>query len=265
MAQEQTESDLGFGRVLAQQMRGRFLLKDGTPNSRKYGLGRQSLQRFYLRALAVTWPTFLVWLTGLLFLVNGVFALGYTGLGAGALAGSESLGLTDPFFRAFCFSIGVFTTVGTGPLHAVGVTANWLVALESLAGVLSLLTVGGLILARLSRPRARIRFSHSAVIAPFHDGRGLMFRIINLDPSELIDVEVRMNLAWYEDVGGQRVRRFYRLALERRQVEFFTLHWTVVHPIDAASPLRGVTPERLRQADAEFLVLVTALEETFST
>jgi inward rectifier potassium channel len=39
----------------------------------------------------------------------------------------------------------------------------------------------------------------------------------------------------------------------------------VVHPIDADSPLRGVTPEQLRKAEAEFLVLVTGLDETFST
>jgi inward rectifier potassium channel len=92
-----------------------------------------------------------------------------------------------------------------------------------------------------------------------------MFRLINLQLSELIDVEVQANLAWYEDVDGRRLRRFHQLSLERRQVEFFTLHWTVVHPITAESPLRGVTPEQLRASEAEFLVQVTGLEETFST
>jgi inward rectifier potassium channel len=257
--------DLGFGRVVTQQVRGRFLEKDGKPNSRKYGLGSQLWARLYQSALSASWPSFLIWLLGLELLVNGVFALGYLSLGPTALAGTEALGLTDPFLQAFCFSVGVFTTVGTGPMHAVGSTANWLVALESLGAILSLIGAGGLMLTRLIRPRARVRFSHSAVIAPYEGGRGLMFRIVNLQLSELMDVDARVNLAWFEEVNGQRLRRFHPLVLERRQVEFFTLHWTVVHPITAESPLRLVTPELLRRSEAEFLVLVTGLEESFST
>lgn len=257
--------DLGFGRVLAEQVRGRFLNKDGTPNSRKYGVGAQVWQRAQLRALNASWPAFLLWLVGLMLLVNGCFALGYLGLGPGALAGTEVMRLDDPFSRAFAFSVGVFTTVGTGSLHAVGSTANWLVTLESLLGPLSLLGAGGFMIARLNRPRASIRFSHSGVIAPYLGGRGFMFRLINAQPSELLDVEARLSMAWYETIGGVRQRKFHSLALARHQVEFFTLHWTVVHPITADSPLAGVTPERLRQGQAEFLVLVTGLEETFST
>ena len=257
--------DLGFGRVVTQEARGRFLEKDGTPNSRKYGMGSQFWARLYLRALSATWPSFLVWLLGLELLVNGIFALGYLGLGPTALAGTEALGITDPFLRAFCFSVGVFTTVGTGPMHAVGSTANWLVSLESLGGTLSLIGAGGLMLTRLIRPRARVRFSQSAVIAPYEGGRGFMFRIVNLSLSEMMNVDARVNLAWFEEVNGRRQRRIYPLALERGQVEFFTLHWTVVHPITVDSPLRGVTPEQLRRAEAEFLVLITGLEESFST
>ena len=257
--------DLGFGRVLAEQVRGRFLNKDGTPNSRKYGVGAQLWQRLQLRALNASWPAFLIWLVGLMLLINGCFALAYLGLGPSAIAGTEVLRLGDPFSRTFTFSVGVFTTVGTGSLHAVGSTANWLVTLESLLGPLNLLAAGGFMIARLNRPRASIRFTHSAVVAPYMGGRGLMFRLINAQPSELLDVEARLSLAWFEVVDGVRQRKFRSLPLARRQVEFFTLHWTVVHPITADSPLAGVTPERLREAQAEFLVLVTGLEETFST
>jgi inward rectifier potassium channel len=261
---EEVLRDLGFGRV-AGQARGRFLAKDGTPQSRKYGLGPQRWERLFRRALEVSWPSFLVWLFALELLANGVFALGYAALGPAAIGGGELLGLTDPFFRAFAFSIGVFTTVGTGPLHPVGSTANWLAALESIAGPLAIVLAGGVTLARLLRPRSRIRFSESAVIAPYRGGRGLMFRIINVRPSELSEVRVRVNLAWFEETEGTRVRRFHSLALERSEVEFFTLHWTVVHPILQDSPLAGVTPAALRDAEAEFLVHVSGLEDTFST
>jgi inward rectifier potassium channel len=54
------------------------------------------------------------------------------------------------------------------------------------------------------------------------------------------------------------------LNLERKSVVFFPLTWTIVHPIDESSPLHGVTKEMLHASDAEFLVLITAIDETFS-
>ena len=186
-------------------------------------------------------------------------------LGEGTLQGGEGTGVNDPFLRALSFSVGVLTTVGTGNIYVVGPTAHWLFVLESLLGPLCLLAAGGLIIARITRPRMRLRFSESAIVAPYEGGRGLMFRIVNARPGELSDVQVRVNLALFEEIDGKRERNFHQLTLERNSVEFFTLHWTVVHPITADSPLRGFTPERLREAEAEFLVLVNAHEETFST
>jgi inward rectifier potassium channel len=259
------QSDLGFGRFVAQQVRGRFLTHEGVPTSRKYGLGAQRTARFYLAALNAPWPVFIAWLTGTLLLINGVFALAYLALGAGTLQGGEISGVDDPFLRALSFSVGVLTTVGTGNMYVVGPTAHWLFVLESLVGPLLLLGAGGLIIARITRPRMRLRFSESAIVAPYEAGRGLMFRIVNAKPSELSDVQVRVNLALFEEIDGKRERNFHQLTLERNSVEFFTLHWTVVHPITMESPLRGFTPDRLREAEAEFLVLVNAHEETFST
>lgn len=257
-------NDLGFGSIAAQQQHGRFLAKDGSPNSRKYGLGSRRWARYYRHTLDMSWPAFLTWLVGLELLANGVFALGYAALGPGAIAGSDAMGLADPFLRALAFSVGLFTTVGTGPMHAVGSTANWLAMIESLLGPLAMVLGAGLTLARLMRPRSRIRFSESAVIAPYDGGRGFMFRIINTGLSEMSETRVEVNLAWFEEVGGKRLREFHRLPLERETVELFTLHWTIVHPIDAASPLRGVTPDLLRDAGAEFVVVVTGLDDTFA-
>lgn len=260
-----TDNDLGFGTVVVERVRGRLLNKDGTPNSRKYGLGGRGWSRLYLRALSASWPQFLIWAIGLLLLTAGVFAIGFRTLGPGALAGTESLGLRDPFFIAFTYSVGVLTGVGTGPMVAVGSTAQWLTILESICGLLALMLGGGLTLARLSRPRPCIRFSQRAVVAPYEGGRGLMFRLVNAELSEVSDVNVHVRLVWYERVGDKRVREFHVLPLELDRVEFFTLHWTVVHPIDAKSPLAGVTPEELREAKAEILVMASGHEETFST
>jgi inward rectifier potassium channel len=136
---------------------------------------------------------------------------------------------------------------------------------ESLFGPLMLIGVSGLLIARMARPRMRLRFSESAIIAPYDGGRGLMFRFTNVQPGELSDVKVRVNLARFEEINGVREREFYQLALERDSVAYFPLHWTVVHPITADSPLRGVTPESLAASQPELFVHVSAHEDTFST
>ncbi|HEY2065810.1 MAG TPA: hypothetical protein VGG84_07595 [Gemmatimonadaceae bacterium] len=258
-------ADLGFGRVVAQAVRGRFVNRDGRPNSKKYGLGAQRAARFYLAALDASWAAFFAWMVGALLLINGCFALAYLAIGDGALQGADRLGVTDPFLAALTFSIGIFTTTGTGVMHAVGPTANWLVNLESFLGPTALVLAFGLLIARLIRPRMRIGLSESAVIAPYDGGRGFMFRIVNLQPGEMTDVQVRVNLVRFEEENGVRTREFHELKLERNSVEFFTLHWTIVHPITADSPLAGATPESLAASQAEFLIFINALEETFST
>jgi inward rectifier potassium channel len=258
-------ADLGFGSVVAQNVRGRFLNRDGRPNARKYGLGAQRLARFYLASLEATWTVFFLWMLGALLLLNGCFALAFISLGDGALRGVEAMGMTDPFLQAFTYSIGIFTTTGTGEIHAYGTTANWLANLESFVGPVTLVIAFGLLIARLTRPRMRIAFSESAIIAPYEGGRALMFRIVNSQPGELSDVQARVSMARFESTNGTRARNFHQLALERNSVEFFSLHWTVVHPITADSPLAGVTPESLADSQAEFLIFVNALEETFST
>ncbi|MDB4916181.1 MAG: Potassium channel, inwardly rectifying, Kir [Gemmatimonadetes bacterium] len=264
-AQVNDQSDLGFGKVVANKVTGRFLSHDGVTMSLKYGLGAQYSERFYLMALKARWPVFLTWMFGALLLMNGIFALAYLALGPAALADVDALQLADPFLRAFSFSVGVFTTTGTGTMHAVGGTANWLQILESFIGPLTLVACIGLLIARLTRPRMQIRFSESMIVAPYEGGRGLMFRMVNMLPGELSDVQVRVNLTWFEEINGVRERNFHQLDLERNSVEFFNLHWTVVHPITATSPLRGMTPQTIAAAQTEFLVHVSAHEETFST
>ena len=257
--------DLGFGRVVSQRSRGRLFNRDGTSTATKYGLRAQRTERWYLAALQAPWATFVLGMLGAVLLMNGIFALAYVALPAGSLVGADVMGIADPFLRAFVFSTGVFTTTGTGTIHAVGITANWLVVVESLAGPLTLVLAGGLLLARLIRPRAQLRFSESAVVAPYDGGRGLMFRFVNELPSELTDVRADVSLALYEMLDGKRERNFHQLDLERSQVSVFPLHWTIVHPIATGSPLLGFTPQQLRESEAELLILISAHEETFST
>ena len=65
------------------------------------------------------------------------------------------------------------------------------------------------------------------------------------------------------DREGTLVRRYRLLPLERNNVTFFPLSWTIVHPIDDASPIFGRTREDLERDQAEILVLLTGVDETY--
>ena len=88
------------------------------------------------------------------------------------------------------------------------------------------------------------------------------FRIINGSHNQLIDLEARIVFTRFEEDGGRPpLRKYYQLSLERERVSFFPASWTVVHPIDSASPLFGVTAEQLRRSNAEFLILLSGYDE----
>ena len=70
-------------------------------------------------------------------------------------------------------------------------------------------------------------------------------------------------LALFDQVDGHATRRFNVLSLERNRVALFPLSWTIVHPIEEGSPLYGLTERDLAECGVEFLVLLTAADETF--
>ncbi len=118
--------------------------------------------------------------------------------------------------------------------------------------------------ARFSRPTAKILFSRNAVVAPYRGITALMFRVANGRTNQLIELQARVMPGRFVTEDGRKVRRFDDLALEREKVMFFPLSWTIVHPIDEASPLWGLDAERLRAADSEILILLSGIDESFS-
>ncbi len=255
--------DLGFGSVVARESRERLLNRDGSFNVAREGLRFGETLNPYHSLLTMPWGAFLSIVTGAYLAVNALFAAAYLLCGPGALEGGRG-DLAPPFLRAFFFSVQTFATIGYGRVSPVGIAANALVTLESVVGLLSFALVTGLVFARFSRPTAKVLFSRSAVIAPYRDGTAFEFRVANARKSQIIELEAKVVFSRLEGEDGARIRRFYGLALERQKVAFFPLAWTVVHAIDAASPLHGITERELLDSEGEFLVLLTGIDETFS-
>ena len=102
------------------------------------------------------------------------------------------------------------------------------------------------------------------LITPYLDITGLQFRVVNRRSNDLMELEARVLLMTVETQNGQPLRQYKLLKLEREQVLFLPLTWTVVHPIDAESPLFGKTADDLRALQAEVLILIKGYDDTFS-
>lgn len=259
---EERERDLGFGRVLSEQQQLRLLNRDGSFNVHRARAASVRRLVSYYFLLTLTWPRFFGLLAAAFVVINATFATIYYLLGPGTVQGS--VGVDNAFLRCFFFSVDTFATIGYGNLSPAGVTAHAVVSIESLFALTTFAVVTGMVFARFSRPMANIVYSRNAIIAPYSDGTAFEFRIINGSANELIDVAARIVLTRFEDNAGTRQRRYYNLPLERDRVAFFPLAWTIVHPIDNSSPLYGCTREDLIRSRAEFLILLTATDETFS-
>jgi inward rectifier potassium channel len=252
--------DLGFGAVVSRESRQRLLNRDGSFNVARRGLRLGTSLSPYHLLLTTSWTRFMGLVVGSYVVLNGGFALAFLLCGPAALTGGLDVG----FSRAFFFSVETFSTIGYGNIVPVGTAANLVVTAEALVGLLWLALATGLLFARFSRPTAKVLFSRTAVIAPYRGMTAFEFRIANARSSQLIEVQATVMFARIEDVRGRPVRRFYSLTLERDSVTFFPLSWTIVHPIDETSPLRGMSRDDLRKCDGEFLVLLAGVEETFA-
>lgn len=263
-AETEAERDLGFGSIVTGQSRQRLINPDGSFNVRRTGLSIFTSLNPYHTLLSMSWTRFLLYLLLLYFLSNVTFGMIYASFGETGLVDSTADPTMNLLIRGFFFSVQTFATIGYGTIHPVGVIPNLVVTVESYYSLIANALITGIIFARFSRPTAKILFSDVAVIAPYRDGEGLMFRLVNGRNNQLIEVKIQVSFARFVKEGDRIVRRFDVLELERNRVTFFPLSWTVVHPITKDSPLYGLDTDDFVGGDGELLILLTATDETFA-
>jgi len=262
---ELRDRDLGFGTVVSGNRARRLLNRDGSFNVVREGLGWIATLAPYQLLLTISWPGFIAVVILLYVVLNLVFALLFFASGPDALAGPAAHMLGGRLSQAFFFSVQTFATIGYGQIGPNGLAANLLVTVEALVGLMFQALATGLLFARFARPTAAIVFSRQAIIAPYAGMQSLQFRIANRRRrNEIIELEAQVLYTSFEtNDRRQLVRRYRLLPLERNKVTFFPLAWTIVHPIDDSSPLKGKSREELEREEAEILVLLTGVDETY--
>jgi inward rectifier potassium channel len=233
----------------------------GTHGARYLGLGREGWSDAYHRLLVMPPWLFLTVLGGAYLAVNGLFAGLYL-LDSRGIAGARPGDVLDAFF----FSAQTLGSVGYGAMWPRSLYANSVATTEMFVGLCSLGAATGLLFARISRPTARIMFSRRMVVTPLNGAPALMFRAANRRRNRVVEAEVSVTLIYdVRTLEGDTLRRFNDLALVRAKTPLFFLTWQVMHVIDEHSPLFGETRESLLARNAEILVVMKGLDETFVT
>ena len=258
------EINTGFG-VNSANSAGRFYNRDtGRANVIKRGVNLLDRFSWYHTLLAMPRWKFILLLFIIYIVINLVFAGIYYAIGIEHLSGMNKNSGLNAFAGVFFFSTQTFTTVGYGRISPVGFLTSFVSAFEAFIGLLSFAIATGLFYGRFSRPRAFLRFSHNALIAPYQNGIALMFRMAPYKNNNLSEVETKLTLAMQVEENGKRVNRFYDLELEMSNINALALSWTIVHPIDEKSPLYNFSYQDMVDANIEVFPYVKAFDQVFS-
>lgn len=214
----------------------------------------------YHQLVALPWAGFLAGLVMVYLGLNCLFAFLYL-LGDNAIVNARPGAFSDAFF----FSVETLSTIGYGQMSPATLYGNVVMTAEALTGVMLLAVAAGLMFARFSRPTARVVFSKVAVVAPFNGVPTLSLRLANERRNQILDAQVYVIFVRDElTPEGDWIRRFYDLQLARQRSPIFAMTFTVMHAIDAGSPLWNASSSSLAAAGAELVVTVTGIDETTS-
>uniref|UniRef100_A0A8C5RLA4 Potassium inwardly rectifying channel subfamily J member 14 n=1 Tax=Laticauda laticaudata TaxID=8630 RepID=A0A8C5RLA4_LATLA len=154
------------------------------------------------------------------------------------------------FMAAFLFSLETQTSIGYGfrSVTEECPSAVLAVVLQCILGCIIDAFIIGAIMAKIAKPKKRnetLVFSETAVVA-MRDGKlCLMWRVANLRKSHLVEAHVRAQLLVSD--GTDRI--------------FLVSPVTIVHEIDAESPLYEYGPMELANADFELVVILEGMVE----
>ena len=258
-----TDAETGLG-VNSNASGGRFFHKNGQANIVVKGSSFFERLNIFHYLLSLSRVKFVLLIFSFFIGINLFFAVIYLLIGVEHLGGLVFTSNTDKFGEAFFFSAQTFTTVGYGRINPIGFLTSSVAAIEALTGLMSFALVTGLLYGRFSKPKAFIRFSENALLAPFRDGVALMIRMVPYTTNYLVNVEAKITLAMRVLEDEVLKNKFFNLELDIAKANTLTSNWTLVHPINENSPLWGFSKKDIDESFVELLVFIQGFDESFS-
>lgn len=211
----------------------------------------------YHRLSRMTWPRFLLLMAALYLGANFIFALIFWAL-PGAIANVQG----DDFLAYFSFSVQTISTVGYGYYYPQTPAAHVVMIIEQVVGLFFTASLTGVVFAKFSAPLARVVFSDKILLTTQNAQPILTLRLGNCRTNRVYEGRARMTLLRDEvTTEGERIRRMVDMKLMRSETPLFYLSWTLFHPVDQDSPLKGITPERFRELGWTIHVYFMGLDE----
>ncbi len=229
------------------------------------GLVKIGAQRFdprdpYHFAVSLSWPVFTLAFLGLWLAINLIFGALYV-LDPSGIANARPGSFGDAFF----FSIETLATVGYGVMAPMSTYAHIVSAIEIVTGTATTAIFTGLLFVRFSRPQARILFADNAVITLHNGHPTLMIRLVNARLTPMTAANVRLfALVGETTAEGQFFRRIHDMALEQSHLPLFIMPWTVMHRIEAGSPLFGLDSTTLALTDVRLFLTLEARDRVLA-
>ena len=200
-AKAETAINTGYGTNSA-DYGGRFINKSGQANIEKRGLPFFERISWFHTILSMGIWKFLLVIIVFFVSVNLAFAAVYYFIGVENLNGMNTGTEWEKFGEAFFFSTQTFTTVGYGRISPSGFGTSAIAAFEALLGLLTFSLATGLFYGRFSKPKAYLKFSHNAIIAPYKDITALMLRVAPFKNATLTDAEAKLTLGMTVEENG---------------------------------------------------------------
>ena len=226
----------------------------------RLGLESGIAGNLYHLILVMTWRRFFGLFGAAYVAINALFAALYLLGGDGALSNARPGSFADAFY----FSVHTMATIGYGTIAPNSTFTNVVVAVEAFVGLVSTAVATGLVFAKFARPSANVLFTDVATVQMRDGAPHLAIRVANKRDARIVDAQFKM-LIQLDTVTaeGDRIRKFHEMKLLNGRSPLLYLSWTLLHRIDADSPLAGHTAESLRRLNAELLVTVMGLDEVF--
>ena len=238
----------------------RLLTREGELNVHK---DRFRSQIVYNHIIQAPWQRLLLYAFLAYIVINTLFTLlfYFTG-GVACLKNIKDHTHTfDNILEIFFFSTQTFSTVGYGHVYPDCWGSNIIASFESFTGWIFFSVVTGLFYTKFTQPRVEVKLSDVAIFDVFKDGYALKFMLANVYENKIVDVEVTLDLIKLQWIDGRYKKSFYQLFLFRKRIPFLSVPWTVVHPINDASPLKGLTKEDFENQQIEFFVQIKFFDE----
>lgn len=220
--------------------------------------GPASVHDTFYSIMSMSWPRFFASAVTVYLCVNLLFALLY-------FVVPHSINNAASFLDHFFFSVETLATVGYGLMSPGSLYGHCVATVEIITGLLSMAVITSLVFARFSRPTAGLVFSQHAVITPYDGVPTLMVRVANQRNSYILSATASMSLLRNEETAEKHLlTRFFDLRLQRAQSPVFGMSWLIMHRIDEASPLQGITPQALLEGNMRLLLTVSGTDEVFA-